>query len=226
MAFLLARMMAPGVLYFATQKGGHRQNLPRTYFTKRLLKLPATPNQKNFVGLGTYTNCKLFVLKVLLVMTLMTTLTSPSARSLSGSPLEAPHSLGMHVLITCQYCPQKSSFHSDPPNVGASHSDMQKQSGLLLLQKLCLSTMPESTKAPTTTSTSATGTKPVQMRMRLKTIEAVDRLCESAGIDNRTQAVSMAVHLVDWLISQQEKGGTLYIELPSGEKERIAVVGI
>lgn len=87
--------------------------------------------------------------------------------------------------------------------------------------------MHEPTKAHSKTTTSATGgTRPVQMRMRQKTLDAVDRLCESAGTDNRTQAVSMAIHLVDWLISQQEKGGTLYIELPSGEKERIAVVGI
>lgn len=70
------------------------------------------------------------------------------------------------------------------------------------------------------------GSKPVMMRLRPGTIEAIDRICEAADTDNRTLAVSQAVKLVDWIIQQQNEGAVLFLESSKGEKTRVVPVGL
>ncbi len=69
-------------------------------------------------------------------------------------------------------------------------------------------------------------TQLVQMRLRPKTIERIDKLSKNSGIVNRTQLVSTAIEVTEALSEYIRAGGKIYIEKKDGTKERLNINGI
>lgn len=69
-------------------------------------------------------------------------------------------------------------------------------------------------------------TQLVQMRLRPKTIERIEKLRKNSGIDNRTQLVSNAIEVTEALSEYIHAGGKIYIEKKDGTKELLNIIGI
>ncbi len=69
-------------------------------------------------------------------------------------------------------------------------------------------------------------TQLVQMRLRPKTIERIEKLSRNTGIANRTQLVSNAIEVTEALSEYIHAGGKIYIIKKDGTKELLNIIGI
>ena len=63
------------------------------------------------------------------------------------------------------------------------------------------------------------------MRLRPKTLEALDNLQDITGVNNRTQIVAYAIQIAEQLLKANEDGFKIYVESPKGEREALWLVG-
>lgn len=80
--------------------------------------------------------------------------------------------------------------------------------------------------SPPAESAESPVSKLVQMRLRRPTLEKLDDLHGSTGIENRTQLVATSIDLAHWLMRAQEAGGRLVVEYDDGRREVVAIVGL
>lgn len=66
----------------------------------------------------------------------------------------------------------------------------------------------------------------VQMRLLRKTLERIDHLKKMTEIENRTQIVSMAIHLAEIYFQNREEGNKIQIVKNNGDKETINWFGV
>lgn len=69
-------------------------------------------------------------------------------------------------------------------------------------------------------------TKVLQVRVRDKTLNQVDRLMSIVQAPSRSDAVRRAMDITDTLLSAILKGETIIIETPSGKQRQILITGL
>lgn len=68
-------------------------------------------------------------------------------------------------------------------------------------------------------------TQLVQMRLRPKTLEKLEKLSHLSGISNKTQVIANAIQFTELISETIHSGGKIYIE-KDGKRELLTIVGI
>ena len=66
--------------------------------------------------------------------------------------------------------------------------------------------------------------KPVQMRLSEDTLERIERLKETTGVENRTQIVTSSLAIAEVIISSVKEDKKIYIQEKNGKKQVLTLV--